>query len=494
MNAQRRHDCPSTPARAPCPHATATNHKDTRRYSGCHGDRACPSRRTRGPSHRRRRASAPSASSPSAPKTCTALPHATRRKTGFPVASNPPPAPPISSRTDPFQVTGSSRRHPRRQNASVIAARDPAAAHGRTSPGCRPVVRLDSADQAPPGLSDPHAAVAQRERRRAAGREPGADHELAGTARLDAPVLDQDKIERSWSALIQAATWHALEAAPKLRAVQVTADEHQLAAARVPPPATAPTKSPSAIMCTAWNAKRRVSRRDRTGCPWSAACRRPFSASSAPIHCVELLGVDRPLRPRSSCWHDFVVMCSCAVVSRGSRAPVSSTRSRSNAPWSSTSVDRHRRPRCVRWMAGELVDGADARLDRVQFVLCGQVHLVQHDHVRERHLLLTASCAVLQPGQQVLGVHHGHDRVETGAWPGRSSSTKNVCATGAGSARPVVSMMIPSKLTACASSARRRSGSDRRAPCSRCSRCSSRTPPRRCPPRGRCRRPARRIR
>jgi len=63
--------------------------------------------------------------------------------------------------------------------------------------------------------------------------------------------------------------------------------------------------------------------------------------------------------------------------------------------------------------AGAAVDGAAARLDGIQLVRRHQVHLVQYDHVGKGHLLL-GLVAVLQPGQQVLGVHHGHDGVEHG--------------------------------------------------------------------------------
>ena len=105
---------------------------------------------------------------------------------------------------------------------------------------------------------------------------------------------------------------------------------------------------------------------------------------------------------------------------------------------------------------GVRIDGADARFDVAEFGGRDKIGLVDQDHVGEGDLVLGFR-GVLEPVVEPLGVGDGDDRVELGL-PPKFSSTKKVCATGAGSARPVVSTMMSSNLPFFASSGRRGCG------------------------------------
>jgi len=94
--------------------------------------------------------------------------------------------------------------------------------------------------------------------------------------------------------------------------------------------------------------------------------------------------------------------------------------------------------------AGIGVDAADASLDLAELVGRHQVGLVEQDDVGEGDLVLRLR-RVLEPLQQPIGIGDGHDCVELGLAP-IFSSMKKVCATGAGSASPVVSTMMASNL------------------------------------------------
>ena len=104
-------------------------------------------------------------------------------------------------------------------------------------------------------------------------------------------------------------------------------------------------------------------------------------------------------------------LCSCASSSRksGSRARM---RFRSKAPWSSNSpIGTSAR------VAGRMrAVGLMRRMRASTSLAVGvrdQVQLVQHDYVGEGDLLAGLG-AVLQPGQQVLGVSHRDDGVQAG--------------------------------------------------------------------------------
>ena len=90
------------------------------------------------------------------------------------------------------------------------------------------------------------------------------------------------------------------------------------------------------------------------------------------------------------------------------------------------------------------IDAADARLDFGEFGRRDQIGLVDEDDVGKGDLVLRLG-RILEPVLEPFGVGDGDDRIQLGLAP-TFSSMKNVCATGAGSASPVVSTMMASNL------------------------------------------------
>ncbi len=159
---------------------------------------------------------------------------------------------------------------------------------------------------------------------------------------------------------------------------------------------------------------------------------------------VELLRVDRAARPRSS-WSRSSSLCSCSSSIPGSPGPAPGCgRGRRRPGPAPASIGTLRRS--VRMDRREAVDGADPRLDRLQLLRRHQIDLVQHDHVGEGDLVRGLGLSASRAGRFLASttVTIASSRV----FARTPSSTKKVCATGAGLARPVVSMMMPSNFVA----------------------------------------------
>ena len=137
----------------------------------------------------------------------------------------------------------------------VIAARDPALG-GRGQRQHRPGMDLDAGPCAGPGRQV-YGAVAQREGRRAAPLEHGAHH-IGAQAPLRAAAVQQVLGRGQPAHPFSSLTWHASNPRRSCGRFRLRPMNTSLLR-RSAPGAQGPMKSPSAIMCTAWKAKRRSS-------------------------------------------------------------------------------------------------------------------------------------------------------------------------------------------------------------------------------------------